>query len=104
MTGLDVNVAKATGFVENPARFYAAVGQATMLPKEAWVAAPTGEPGDATIEDLPAHVAETEPRGEVVYRRDDASGGSSGQRNGELAEEQSPSPLQSRSRSQHGSR
>eukprot|EP00973_Karenia_brevis_P078536 10903384-Karenia_brevis.AAC.1 len=60
MTGLEVNVAKATGFVKSPARFFAAVGQTTLSPEDA----PTGEPGDATMDDLPAHVAETEPRGE----------------------------------------
>eukprot|EP00973_Karenia_brevis_P075437 10477773-Karenia_brevis.AAC.1 len=55
------------------------------------------------MDDLPAHVAETEPRGEVISRRDDASG-VSGQRDEGPAEEQSSSPERSKSRSQHGSR
>eukprot|EP00973_Karenia_brevis_P033478 4616491-Karenia_brevis.AAC.1 len=51
MTGLEVNVAKATGFVENPARFHAAVGQATVSQEDA----PTGEPGDDAMDEPPAH-------------------------------------------------
>eukprot|EP00973_Karenia_brevis_P000720 101141-Karenia_brevis.AAC.1 len=58
MTGLEVNIAKATGFVENLARFYAAVGQTTVSPEDV----PMGEPGDGMMDDLPAHVAATEPR------------------------------------------
>eukprot|EP00973_Karenia_brevis_P015689 2147124-Karenia_brevis.AAC.1 len=67
------------------------------------------------MDDLPAHVAETEPRGEVVYRREvtrpggasippDDTSGTSGQRDEGPAEEQPSSPLRARSRSQHGSR
>eukprot|EP00973_Karenia_brevis_P075373 10471433-Karenia_brevis.AAC.1 len=66
MTGLEVNVAKATGFVESPARFFAAVGQTTVSPEDA----PREEPVDAMMDDLPTHVAKSEPRGEVVFRRE----------------------------------
>eukprot|EP00973_Karenia_brevis_P035630 4915361-Karenia_brevis.AAC.1 len=79
MTGFEVNGAKATGFVESPARFFAAVGQTTASPEDA----PTREPGDATMDD-------TE--------------GTSGHRDEGQAEEQPSSPERSRSRSQHGSR
>eukprot|EP00973_Karenia_brevis_P039781 5490446-Karenia_brevis.AAC.1 len=42
MTGLEVNVAKATGFVENPARYYAAMDQSAA-------AGGSGSSGDVTV-------------------------------------------------------
>eukprot|EP00973_Karenia_brevis_P071999 10003416-Karenia_brevis.AAC.1 len=64
MTGMEVNVAKATGFVESPARFYAAMEQSTAV-------SPAGDAGGAAVDDSPAHVAETEPGGEVARRGND---------------------------------
>eukprot|EP00973_Karenia_brevis_P013183 1789603-Karenia_brevis.AAC.1 len=64
MTGFEVNVARAKGVVEDPARFYAAVGQATVSPEEA----PQGTgPGEGAPESVLRRIPTTPTDERIAY-------------------------------------